>query len=116
MTSIDAGAPSRGEGGDLRADVREVVGAHQALLDEARPEAVKSQHDRGKLTARERIDHLLDPDGRLEYGALVTPEGDDVLAKVDADSRAKAKELPLEGPIAMTGFIGGRPVAVVADD
>lgn len=101
---------------ELRADVRLVVDAHASLSDEARPEAVKAQHDRGKLTARERIDLLLDPDGRIEYGSLVTPEGEGVLAKVSATGRRKAGELPLEGPITATGFVEGRPVCVVADD
>lgn len=99
-----------------RQDLRDVVVAHEELLDEARPEAVKSQHDRGKLTARERVDLLLDPDGRVEYGPLATPEGGGGVAKVTAESRSRAQELPLEGPLAFTGFVDGRPVAVLADD
>jgi len=31
-------------------------------------EKIKKQHDGGKLTARERIDRLLDPDSFLEVG------------------------------------------------
>ena len=32
------------------------------------PEKIKRQHDRGKLTARERIDRLLDPGTFFEVG------------------------------------------------
>src|SRR5918994_2537440 len=32
-----------------------------ALLDNARKDAVRKQHEKGKLTARERLDLLLDP-------------------------------------------------------
>lgn len=104
-----------GEGLD-RLDLRAVIEAHQALMDAARPAAVKSQHDRGKLTARERVDLLLDPDGRVEFGSLATPEGGGGVAKVGAADIARARELPWEGPLACTGFIDGRPVAVLADD
>ncbi len=34
------------------------------------PEKIRKQHDQGKLTARERIDCLLDPDSFLEVGML----------------------------------------------
>ena len=55
--------------GAVREDAAEVIAAHEAVLDAARPDAVQAQHRRNKLTARERIDLLLDPDGRVEYGA-----------------------------------------------
>jgi len=36
------------------------------------PEKVKRQHDKGWLTAQERIDRLLDPDSFMEIGLLPT--------------------------------------------
>jgi acetyl-CoA carboxylase carboxyltransferase component len=99
---------------EVRDDVAEVNSAHAAVLDAARPEAVEFQHRRGKLTARERIDLLLDPDGRVEYGPVVTPES--LPGAVSADGREKATALPFEGPITVSGFVDGRPVAVRADD
>jgi len=42
-----------------------------AVHDGARPDAVARQHALGKLTARERIDRLLDPRTFQELGALV---------------------------------------------
>jgi acetyl-CoA carboxylase carboxyltransferase component len=38
-------------------------------------EKVKRQHDRGRLTARERIDKLLDPGSFFEFGLLRIPNG-----------------------------------------
>lgn len=100
---------------NLRNDVAEILSARQANQDSARPEVIEKQHAKGKKTARERLDMLLDPGGRIEYGSLVTPD-EDGLARVGAADVAKARDLPFEGPITCTGFIEGRPVAVVADD
>ena len=51
--------------------------AHAAGQDGARPEAVERIHARGRLTARERIGMLLDPQSMVELGALKgkTPSG-----------------------------------------
>ena len=96
-------------------EISAIKDAHARLQDEARPEAVAKQHGRGKLTARERLDLLLDPEGRVEYGALVTPD-EAAVANVSADGAQKAAALPFEGPVCFTGFINGRPVGVMADD
>ncbi|WP_186449990.1 hypothetical protein, partial [Nocardioides sp. J9] len=40
--------------------------AVRALQDEARPDAVRRQHERGKQTARERIAYLVDDDSFRE--------------------------------------------------
>ena len=69
-----------GAGGSLeriRADQR---GAHRASAPDLREEAllgggldqIEQQHDRGKLTARERIDLLLDAGSFVELDAFVT--------------------------------------------
>jgi propionyl-CoA carboxylase beta chain len=100
----------------LRFELREVLEARRVLEDASRPEAVKKQHERGKLTARERLDLLLDPDGRVEYGSMVTSPDGGALAMTSASDVTKAKYLLIEGPIVCTGFIEGRPVAVAADD
>jgi acetyl-CoA carboxylase carboxyltransferase component len=54
------GSPTK----EMREDLRQVLEARERLQDAARPEDIKKQHDRGKMTARERLDLLLDPDGR----------------------------------------------------
>ncbi len=67
-------------------------------------ERIKRQHDQGKLTARERVAALLDPDGPwVEIGLLVAWD--------QYDGQA-----PAAGVITGLGRVGGRPVVVVAND
>jgi hypothetical protein len=40
----------------------EAFNKEKALIEQGNPEAVKSQHESGKRTARERVANLLDPD------------------------------------------------------
>jgi acetyl-CoA carboxylase carboxyltransferase component len=83
-------------------------------------ERVEKQHKQGKLTARERIDLLLDKDSvSQEIGLLVAydqykPEG----AKGKGD-RGKEKEIggaPAAGVVTTVGRVSGREVVVVAND
>jgi acetyl-CoA carboxylase carboxyltransferase component len=87
--------------------VEEVAEAHRRVTDEARPQAVARQHDLGKLTARERIDLLLDSGTAVEVGALVTPDHASGLTAADA---------PADGVVAAMGMVDGRPVSVYATD
>lgn len=48
--------------------------SRKAIEDAARPKAVEYQHSRGKLTARERIDTLVDHKSFVEFGGLALPE------------------------------------------
>jgi len=80
---------------------------HQAL-QMGGPEKVQRQHQQGKLTARERIQLLMDPGAFQEYGLLAThqshrPEMADKVAPADA---------------VITGFgrIDGRRAGVIAED
>jgi acetyl-CoA carboxylase carboxyltransferase component len=69
------------------------------------PEKIKKQHDRGKFTARERIDHLLDPDSFLEIGLLNHSDLPGMEEKTPADSK-----------VAGYGKIDGRRVGIVSND
>ena len=69
------------------------------------PEKIAKQHDRGKLTARERIDHLLDPDSFLEIGMLNHSDLPGMEEKTPADSK-----------VAGYGKIDGRRVGIVSND
>lgn len=71
------------------------------------PERVKKQHDGGKLTARERILALLDPDSFTEVGTFVEHLEADLMAGVDA---------PGEGVVTGFGTIDGRKVCVFSQD
>src|SRR4051812_14464686 len=70
------------------------------------PDKVKRQHDGGKLTVRERIAGLLDPDSFHEIGALAGR------AQYGADGEIEAFQ-PANFVFGR-GCIEGRPVVVVA--
>ncbi|MBI2891506.1 MAG: acyl-CoA carboxylase subunit beta [Nitrospirae bacterium] len=67
------------------------------------PEKVQRQHDRGKLTARERIDLLFDTGTFVEMGVHGTQMMTDEYAAAD-------------GVVAGYGKVNGRPVCVIAYD
>jgi len=71
------------------------------------PERVRKQHEAGKLTARERIDALLDEGSFVEMGAFVQHMGGELMEGVDA---------PGEGVVTGYGKIGGRTVFVFSQD
>ncbi|MFZ4516103.1 MAG: acyl-CoA carboxylase subunit beta [Acidimicrobiia bacterium] len=99
--------------------LEEPVGNHhdrlaelEALKDQARnagsPAAVERQHARGKLTARERIARLLDPDSFVEL---------DMLARHRAHGFGIEKNRPLtDGVVTGWGTINGRKVFVFSQD
>src|SRR5215471_18444676 len=70
--------------------------------------AVKRQHDKGKLTARERIDLLLDPDSFVEL---------DMLARHRAHGFGIENNRPLtDGVVTGWGTVDGRKVFVFSQD
>jgi 3-methylcrotonyl-CoA carboxylase beta subunit len=67
---------------------------------------IEKQHEQGKMTARERVDYLLDKDRpRIEIGAFA---GDDMYREHGG--------CPSGGVIVMIGYIKGRQCIVVAND
>lgn len=74
-----------------RADLADVVDRHRIGSDEARPDAVAARRRRGRRTARENIDDLLDAGSFVEYGPLVLAAQrrrrslDDLIANTPAD-------------------------------
>ncbi len=71
-------------------------------------ERVAKQHEAGKLTARERIDALLDPGSFHELDALVVHRCHD-FGMVD-------QRVPGDGVVTGHGRVAGRPVFVFAQD
>lgn len=55
---------------EIRPDLAALRERRSKILDETRPEAVASRHDRGMRTARENIADLTDGGMLVEYGAL----------------------------------------------
>ncbi|MDR1055648.1 MAG: acyl-CoA carboxylase subunit beta [Prevotellaceae bacterium] len=70
--------------------------------------AIDKQHAMGKLTARERINKLLDEESFHEY---------DLFIQHDAREFNMAnKEMPGDGVVIGTGTVAGRPIAIFAQD
>lgn len=72
------------------------------------PKRIEDQHTKGKLTARERIDILLDAGSFTEHGQFV---------KTRCTSYGLDKmDIPAEGVVSGVGKINGRSVALFAQD
>ncbi|WP_276259195.1 acyl-CoA carboxylase subunit beta [Haloglomus litoreum] len=85
--------------------------AHDALSDEAREAAVAYQHDLGKLTARERLDYLLDDGSFEEVGRLAAP-----MPTTPETVDWEREDAPADGVVTGFGEVDGRPVALIAAD
>ncbi|MBP1465654.1 acyl-CoA carboxylase subunit beta [Candidatus Chloroploca sp. M-50] len=72
------------------------------------PQAIEKQHERGKKTARERIDLLLDPGSFVELDAFA-------VHRTAAFGMERRKPLG-DGVVTGHGTIDGRPVCVFAQD
>jgi len=70
--------------------------------------AIQKQAAMGKMTARERINALLDPDTFFEYDLFVKHEG--------KDFGMDKKDLPADGVITGSGSILNHPVCIFAQD
>src|SRR5512141_2747206 len=66
------------------------------------------QHEAGKLTARERLAQLLDPDSFVELDMLVTHRC--------RDFGMERQRIPGDGVVTGYGTIAGRPAYVFAED
>jgi acetyl-CoA carboxylase carboxyltransferase component len=71
-------------------------------------EKIALQHERGKLTARERIELLVDPDTFVELGIHAGPHF--------SQRAMEGKEAPADGVITGWGDVDGRPCAIAAYD
>ena len=71
-------------------------------LQQGGPERVKRQHDRGLLTARERIERLLDPGTFVEFGLLAC-----------SDMPGMEDRTPADGLITGYGLINGRQIGLI---
>jgi acetyl-CoA carboxylase carboxyltransferase component len=71
-------------------------------------ERIRRQHDAGKLTARERLDLLLDATSFVELDRFVTHRGQEF--------GLDQAEAPADGVVTGHGTINGRPVAVFSQD
>ncbi len=79
------------------------------IFDAARPDAMRKLEERGRLSARTRIERLVDPGTFEEIGGLVV---DDRLAGTPSP-RQKA---PADGVVIGTARIDSRPAVIVSQD
>ena len=89
--------------------MEDAVGELHARREKAKqmggPERVAKQHARGRLTARERLEKLLDPGSFMELGMLA-----------HADIPELERLSPADGRICGTGTINGRMVGIIVQD
>lgn len=69
---------------------------------------IKAQHEKGKLTARERLDLLLDKGSFREFGMFVKHQV--------TDFEMEKKRYPGDGVVTGSGIVNGRQVFVFAQD
>ncbi len=88
--------------------LKELRRRKEAALAGGGPERIERQHKAGKLTARERLDLLLDPGSFTELDALVTHRC--------TDFGMEKQKIPGDGVITGHGTIDGRQVYIFAYD
>lgn len=92
-------------------DIENRLSELTALLEATKlgggPERIKTQHEKGKMTARERIDVLLDEGSFVEIDAFTTSD----VANLKADARNIG-----EGVVTGYGTINGRLVYLFSQD
>ena len=88
----------------------------EVISDAGRPEALERQRSRGKRTARERVEMLLDRDSFRENGPLVVATERTRSALGIEDDEQYARVTAADGMVAGTGTIDGRIVSTGAFD
>jgi acetyl-CoA carboxylase carboxyltransferase component len=94
-----------------RDDLVAVRDRHALGLDDARPDAVAKRHERGRRTARENLEDLLDADSFVEYGPLMFA----------AQERRRPRDelirrTPADGLVGGAGTIAGDPCIAMSYD
>jgi acetyl-CoA carboxylase carboxyltransferase component len=97
--------------GGERADLAVVRARHAVGLDAARPEAVARRRRTGQRTARENLDHLLDPGSFVEYGPLVI-----AAQRRRRELQDLIERTPADGLVGGIGTVAGQPVVVMSYD
>ncbi|GAB1433590.1 acyl-CoA carboxylase subunit beta [Spirochaetota bacterium] len=92
----------------MEAKLKELSEKKKSVLDGGGPKRVAAQHEKGKMTARERIEAFLDPDSFVELDAFVEHRA----AELGMDE-VKA---PGEGVVIGYGTVNGRLVYLFAQD
>ncbi|MFZ0386699.1 MAG: carboxyl transferase domain-containing protein [Solirubrobacteraceae bacterium] len=106
-----APAPAPAADTGPRADLAAALDRHALGLDDARPDAVAKRHERGRRTARENLEDLLDSGSFVEYGPLMFAA---------QERRRPRNELirrtPADGLVGGAGTIAGDPCIAMSYD
>ena len=86
-------------------ELEELEKRRAKALEMGGAEKIRKQHDKGKLSARERIDRLLDPGSFLEVGMFN-----------HSDVAGMEEKTPADSKVAGYGKIDGRQVVVISND
>ena len=105
------GAAAEPEGDGERVDLAAVDARHAIGLDPARPEAVAKRRERGRRTARENLDDLIDQGSYVEYGPLIFA----------AQERRRSREeliaaTPADGLVGGVAAVDGNPCVAMSYD
>jgi len=92
----------------MNAAIQKLREIHQKNLLGGGLEQIERQHSRQKMTARERIDCLIDSNSFRELGSCVGATG----ARIDG----KKSEAPCDGAVIGTARVDGRIIAIYASD
>jgi propionyl-CoA carboxylase beta chain len=92
----------------LQENLQELTHRNEQALQGGGPDRIKRQHEAGKLTARERVELLLDPGTFVELDRFKTHRCTDF----DMDK----KKIPGDGVVTGYGNVEGRQVFVFAQD
>ena len=88
--------------------IQDLKEREQKILEMGGAKAVKKHHDKGKLTARERLDYFFDPGTFREI---------DMFVKHHCTNFGMEKvEIPADGVITGHGLVDGRPVFAYSQD
>ena len=99
------------EGEEARPGFDEVVERHALGLDEARPDAVAKRHGRGRRTARENLDDLVDAGSFVEYGPLAI-----AAQRQRRDVSELIERTPADGLVGGIGQVEGQRCVVASYD
>jgi acetyl-CoA carboxylase carboxyltransferase component len=102
------GATEHGEQTGMRPLVEDLHARREKAKLGGGEEKIALQHERGKLTARERLDLLVDPGTFVELGIHAGPHS--------SQRAMEGKEAPADGVITGWGDVDGRPCAIGAYD
>jgi acetyl-CoA carboxylase carboxyltransferase component len=95
---------------DFAARTEDLKARRRRSLGMGGPERIARQHERGKLTVRERIDLLFDPGTFVEFGLLAHQQS------LRGQPVSDPAETPADGVVTGHGLVDGRQVWAIAYD